>query len=260
MRIGVQGETAYAFTAGKKINPDLPSVLFVHGASLDHTVWTLQARYFARHGLNVVAVDLPGHGRSTGEPLPTIGAYADWLKELLDELNLSSAVFIGHSMGSLVVLEAAAKYPERAEKLVLVGTATPVTVTDELLNLAKSNDHEAIDMLTAWGHSPSAHFGGCDTPGMWMIGGLTRLFERGSPGVLYNDRNASNDYRNGIKSARKIQYQTMLILGERDMLTPVCATRDSVDSLKFSEVVVIPRVGHTIMSEKPDVLLDSLYA
>ena len=59
MRIGVQGETTYALTAGKKINPDLPSVLFVHGASLDHTVWTLQARYFAWHGLNVVAVDLP---------------------------------------------------------------------------------------------------------------------------------------------------------------------------------------------------------
>ena len=50
-----------------------PDVVLVHGAGMDRTVWTLQARYLAHHGRNVLALDLPGHGRSGGAPLASIG-------------------------------------------------------------------------------------------------------------------------------------------------------------------------------------------
>ena len=258
MKISVNGHQAYAFTGSREIDLDKPTVMFVHGASLDHTVWTLPARHFARHGWNVLAIDLPGHGMSGGQPLTKIPFYADWLCALLDAVGIEQTALVGHSMGSLVTLDCAARYPDRTRALVLVGTAVPMPVTDHLLNAAFENDHDAIDMLTAWGHSPAAHFGGNETPGMWMIGGLMRLFERAKPGTLYNDLNACNDYTNGIETAERISCPTMLILGEHDMLTPKRSALELAKHISNSKTVVLPKTGHTIMSERPDALLDAL--
>ena len=232
--------------------------MFVHGASLDHTVWTLPARYFNRHGYNVLAVDLPGHGLSGGDPLPEISQYADWLIEILDMLEIKTSAIVGHSMGSLIALDCASRHSRRIRSLALVGTAVPMPVTDQLLNAAFENDHSAIKMLTEWGHSPGAHFGGNETPGMWMIGGLLRLFERGGKGVLFNDLKACNDYSDGDKAAKNVKCPTRLILGESDMLTPVRAALKLADRFQDVKVDILPRTGHTIMSEKPDALLDSL--
>ncbi len=88
-----------------------PTIVFVHGAANDHSVWALQSRYFAHHGYNVLAVDLPGHGRSGGEALASIEAIADWLAALLDALGVERAALVGHSMGSLAALDAAARHP-----------------------------------------------------------------------------------------------------------------------------------------------------
>ena len=258
MKISVNGHQAYAFTGSREIDLDKPTVMFVHGASLDHTVWTLPARHFARHGWNVLAIDLPGHGMSGGQPLTKIPLYADWLCALLDAVGIEQTALVGHSMGSLVTLDCAARYPDRTRALVLVGTAVPMPVTDHLLNAAFENDHDAIDMLTAWGHSPAAHFGGNETPGMWMIGGLMRLFERAKPGTLYNDLNACNDYTNGIETAERISCPTMFILGEHDMLTPKRSALELAKHISNSKTVVLPKTGHTIMSERPDALLDAL--
>ena len=258
MKVRIRNSTTYIFTGGRTIDPSNSSVLFVHGASLDHTVWTLPARHFARHGRNVLAVDLPGHGLSKGEYLPSIGEYADWLVSVLDEFDIEQTALVGHSMGSLITLECSARYPDRVRSLVLVGTAVPMPVTDHLLNAAFENDHSAIEMLTAWGHSPAAHFGGNETPGMWMIGGLMRLFERGRPGALHNDLNACNLYTNGTEAAEAVRCPTMLILGEHDMLTPARFAQKLAKHIKYSTTYILPKTGHTIMSEQPDALLDCL--
>ena len=113
-------------------------------------------------------------------------------------------------------------------------------------------------MLTAWGHSPGAHFGGNETPGMWMIGGLIRLFERGGIGVLHNDLLACNNYTNGMEVARQVKCPTMLILGQHDMLTPAKVAKALAAQITDSTTVVLEKTGHTIMSEKPDALLDCL--
>ncbi len=258
MNVLVQGSPAYAFTGGRDIDPERPAVLFVHGASLDHTVWTLPARHFARQGYNVLAVDLPGHGLSEGECKSEIPGYADWLIDFLDAAGIERTALVGHSMGSLIALDCASRHIERIRSLVLVGTAVPMPVTDLLLNAARDNVEDAIEMLTAWGHSPGAHFGGNETPGMWMIGGLIRLFERGGEGVLHNDLAVCNNYLNGIEAAGNVRCPTMLILGQHDMLTPARAARAMAAEIDSAEVVVLEKTGHTIMSEKPDALLDCL--
>ena len=68
MNLNVNGNATYCYTAGKPFNPALPTVVFIHGVLNDHSVWILQSRYFANHGWNVLAIDLPGHCRSEGPP------------------------------------------------------------------------------------------------------------------------------------------------------------------------------------------------
>ncbi len=258
MKVPVSGHDAFVYTGGNQIDSAKNSVLFVHGAALDHTVWTLPARHFVRHGLNVIAVDLPGHGRSKGEARDQISDYSNWLIELLDALQISSCKVVGHSMGSLIALQSVATHPSRFDAMVLVGTAVPMRVSDSLLDFSEQNKHIAIDLLTAGGHSPSAHLGGCKNPGMWMIGGFMRLMERTSPGVLHTDLTACAGYLNGIESALKVDCTSMLILGEKDRLTPLRATRELADAIRNSRIEVLKESGHSVMAEEPNQLLDLL--
>src|SRR6185437_11043963 len=109
MEIVTPSGVLYASTGGKPFDPAQPSVVFLHGAGMDHTVWALQTRWFAHHGRNVLALDLPGHGRSAGPPLASIEAMAELVAETLAAARLGPAALIGHSMGALVAVEAAAR-------------------------------------------------------------------------------------------------------------------------------------------------------
>lgn len=258
MFLQVDGATAYVYTGGRSIHPSAPGVLFVHGAGLDHTVWTLPGRHFVRHGFNVLSVDLPGHGRSDGPLRQSIPDMAAWVAAVIEASGLETVALVGHSMGSLVALETAASYSSRIRSLALLGTAMPMPVTDELLEAARSNDHSAIDMLTLWGYSKPAQLGGNDTPGMWMLGTTMRLFERSGPGVIYNDLKACNDYDHGLESAAGVSCPTLLICGDRDIMTPPLRAREVDGAIADSRLLMLKGSGHTMMSEQPDAVLDAL--
>src|SRR5436190_12705455 len=111
MQLAVNGASTFVATGGREFNRAQPVVVFLHGAGLDHSVWALLARAFAHHGCGVLAPDLPGHGRSAGAPLASIAALADWTAALIDAGGVSTARLVGHSIGSLVPLETAARHP-----------------------------------------------------------------------------------------------------------------------------------------------------
>ena len=138
MILTVQGREAYAYTGGKPFDSALPCLVFIHGALNDHTVWTLLARWFAHHGRSVLALDLPGHMRSEGPALASVQEMADWVLALMTAAGVQRAALAGHSLGSLVALEAAARAPERATHLALLGTCVPMPVPQPLLGLAAS--------------------------------------------------------------------------------------------------------------------------
>lgn len=133
MQITIDGRTAYAYTGGKPFDPGLPAVAFVHGAQNDHSVWILQSRYFAHHGFAVLAWDLPGHGRSAGPALDTVEAMADWVLRASLAAGAKRVAIVGHSMGSLIAVEAAGAQPAQVSAIALVGTAYPMKVSDALL-------------------------------------------------------------------------------------------------------------------------------
>ena len=260
MILSVDGRTVYAYTGAKEFDPGADPLIFVHGGGLDHTVWLLQSRYFAHHGRGVLAVDLPGHGKSDGEPLDSIPDMADWVARLMDAAGVDSATLIGHSMGALVVHEAAARHPARIRSIVTIGISVPMPVTDALLSAAKNNHHDAFDMVNIWGHGASAHVGGNQAPGMWMIGSGVRLLERSGPGVLHTDLNACNEYRNGLDSSPLISCPVHVILGSDDRMSPVKAARPLLEALPDCKVTILENCGHMLMAERPGEVLDLLIA
>ena len=258
MIIKVNNHQTYIYTGAKEFVAEQPTIVFVHGNGLDHTVWQLQSRYFAHHGKNVLAVDLPGHGRSEGAPLTNISAMGDWVVDVLDALEIDHAAIVGHSMGSLVALEAAARHPERISKLALVGTAVPMAVSDPLLNAAKENKFDAFDMINLWGHSNFGQMGGNQAPGMWMSAATVRLLARSKPGVLYAGLNACNEYKDGLDSGAKVRCSTLMILGQLDVMTPQRLGRELEKVIPNVQTKVLAKCGHMLMAEKPNQVLNAL--
>jgi pimeloyl-ACP methyl ester carboxylesterase len=258
MILTVDGIETFATTGGKPFDPKLPLVVFVHGAGFDHTMWATFSRWFSHHGYSVLAPDLPGHGRSGGQPIPTISGMADWIIRLIDAAGASNAGLVGHSMGSLIALDAAARYPDKVSALSLIGVGGAMPVSPDLLEAAKANNHDAIDMVSIWGFGFAATLGGSQAPGLWMLGGGQRVLERDAPGVLYNDLAACNDYKDVPTSAARVTAPTTLILGERDMMTPVKSGRQLAAAIPGATAVVVPGAGHMLTAERPDDVLFAL--
>jgi pimeloyl-ACP methyl ester carboxylesterase len=249
---------AFAYTAAHEFDPARRTVVFVHGAGLDHSWWGLQSRYFGYHGFNVLAVDLPAHGRSEGPALTSVGDMADWVKRLLDEKKIRAASLVGHSMGSLIALEFAARYPDAAEKIALIGTAYPMKVGDAFLDAAKRNDQAAYDMETIWGHAAQVPFSGNPNPGMWMYGDTLARLARLAPGVLHTDLAACNAYAGGMEAAAKVKCPVLFVLGARDIMTPPRAAQDLIKAIPGARAVTASLSGHSLMAEAPDATLDAL--
>lgn len=258
MDMPVAGAYAHIYTGTKALDAGQPTVSFIHGAGLDHSVWLLQSRYFAFHGWNVLVPDLPGHGRSAGAPLTSVPAQSQWLRALLDTAGIHRSALVGHSMGSLVALEAAASYPERITALALLGAAVPMPVAAPLLLAAREDPGTAIQMITVWSHGPRGRLGGSPVPGQWLAGLTRRLLERAGKGVLYADLTACDQYDAGFERAAQVSCPSLLVCGASDQMTPPRASDALAGALTNTRHVLIADAGHSLMAEAPDAVLDAL--
>ncbi|MDR7271987.1 pimeloyl-ACP methyl ester carboxylesterase [Pelomonas saccharophila] len=257
MKLLVDGQEAYAYTGGKPFDPALPCVVFIHGALNDHSVWTLLARWCAHHGYGVLAVDLPGHGRSAGAPLKSVEDIAAWLHRLLDAAGVQKAALVGHSMGSLIALEAA----ERASTLVMVGTAYPMMVSEALLTTARDRPEAAMAMVTAFSHSLASAKPSYPGPGAWLRGGSMALMRRlqsrqTAVNLFENDFQVCDRYAGGEAAAARVSCPVHFILGTLDQMTSPKQNAVLGGLLK-------PRMhrlsaGHALMAEAPDAMLAAL--
>lgn len=268
MLIDVHGAPLYAYTGGRPFDPARPTVVFIHGVLNDHSVWILQSRYLAHHGFNVLAIDLPGHGRSGGEPPERVADGARAVLGLLDALGVDRAALVGHSFGSLIALQAAADAPQRISQLALVGTAYPMRVSPALLDASLNTPEKAIAMVNVFSHSTLAPPPSALGPGTWLYGGARALMRRvlaSNPRVNVFHRGfvACDTYQDGETAARRLACPVQFILGTRDQMTPPKAAQPLIDAARAAgvpvEVVRLP-AGHALMTEAPDGVLDALRA
>lgn len=252
----------YYYTGGRPHQIGRPTIIFIHGAGHDHSVWTLQTRYCASHGWNVLAPDLPAHGRSPGDGLTSIEALADWVLQLMDTLNVAQAALVGHSMGSLIALEAAARAPQRISHLALIGSVAPMPVAPPLLEATLSHRNKAHAMINQWSYAPRAQLGASSTPGIHLTALNERLMQRQAPGVLHRDMAACNAYQGGFDAAARVSCPVLLLSAAQDRMTPPKALAPLAAAFTPDACVtrvVIPDAGHAMMSEAPGAVLDALW-
>ena len=260
MKLTVNGRTVFATTGGAAFDPVKPAVIFLHGAGFDRTIWRLQTRWFAHHGRSVLAIDFPAHGRSDGPALQSIAAMADWTAALIGAAGLESAALVGHSMGALVAVETAARFPDRVRALGLCGIAAEMPVHPEMLELAKADTLKVQELMTFWGVGNALHKGGMVSPGLWLRRELLAVLAGNKPGVIHADLAACNAYKEAVARAAQVKCPAVLVLGDGDLMTPAAKARPLAAAIAGARTVVIPNSGHFMIVERPDETLAALKA
>jgi len=262
MELIVNASKTYCYTGGKPFDAVKPTVVFIHGVLNDHSVWILQTRWFAHHGFNVLAPDVPGHGRSEGEPPASVEAGAKFVFDLLDAAGVKSAALVGHSFGSLIAVEAAGSQPKRVSHLAMVGTASPMKVSPALLDASLNQPMKAIDMVNTFSHSMLAPPPSALGPGTWLYGGSKALMKRvlaSNPrvNVFHTGFKACDDYCGGEAAMAKVTCPVLFILGKDDMMTLPRMAQPLIDKAPRSKTVLL-KSGHQLMTEAPDGVLFAL--
>ena len=262
MDITVNGHKTYCYTGGKAFDAARPTVVFVHGVLNDHSVWILQTRYFAHHGWNVLAPDLPGHCKSAGEAPRTVEEAAAFITALLDALGVQKAVLVGHSFGSLIALELAGSAPERVRQLVMVGTAVPMKVSPALLELSLNQPLKAIDLVNVFSHSMLAPPPSALGPGTWLYGSSRALMKRvlaSDPAgrIFHTGFKACNDYTGGEAAMERTTCEVLFVLGKNDQMTLPKLAQPIINKARRGKVVMLD-AGHQLMTEAPDAVLFAL--
>ncbi|MEO8387016.1 alpha/beta hydrolase [Polaromonas sp.] len=262
MYLDVKGHKTYCYTGGKPFDATRPTVVFIHGVLNDHSIWILQTRYFAHHGFNVLAPDLPGHCKSAGEPPRSVEEAADFILALLDAAGVKAAVLVGHSFGSLTALQAAAIAPQRVTRLALLGTAAPMKVSPALLDSALNQPLKAIDMVNTFSHSMLAPPPSSLGPGTWLYGGSKALMRRvlasnAQVNLFHRGFKACDDYTGAEAAMEKVQCPVLFILGKSDSMTLPRMAAPLQTRAKNSRTVLL-QAGHQMMTEAPEGVLFAL--
>lgn len=262
MYLTVNGQRTYCYTGGKAIDAAQPTAIFIHGVLNDHSVWILQTRYLAHHGWNVLAPDLPGHFRSAGEPPATVEEAADFVIALMHAAGLARAVLVGHSFGSLVALEAAARAPTRVSQLVLVGIAFPMKVSPALLDASLNEPMKALEMVNIFSRATLAPPPSALGPGTWVYGASLALGRRvlaSNPRVnlFHTGFTACDRYTNGEAAMAQVTCPVLFVLGSADQMTPPRAAQGLIQKAHNAKVILLPG-GHHQMNETPEQMLAAL--
>ena len=261
MKLTVAGHPCHLTTGDQCFNPApsaAPTIVLIHGAANDGNVWQKVARGLTGLGYVVLVPDLPGHGQSRGEPLRNIEALADWIIALLDATGVETAVLVGHSMGSLIALEAAARHPLRVNRLALLGASAPMPVSDALLGMAQKNPDSACRMITKYSHTPQFYLTGGGGHGVWGPGATLAIMRRSPPGVLAIDLDNCNRYQHGLQAAADAACPTLLVLARRDRMTPARNVQPLQAALRKVTRTEIPDCGHAMMNEQPERIVEAL--
>jgi pimeloyl-ACP methyl ester carboxylesterase len=269
MYITAQGQSTYCYTGGKPFDPAKPTLVFIHGVLNDHSVWILQTRYFAHHGWNVLAVDLPGHGKSEGSCPKSVEEAAAFILALLDAAGVTKAALIGHSWGSLIALHATSLAPERVSQLALVGTAFPMKVSPTLLDTSLHQPMKAIEMVNTFSHSMLAPPPSALGPGTWLYGGSRALMRRvlasnSRENVFHTGFTACDSYEGAFSALNRVLSHTeyaqsaiLFIVGQADQMTTPRAAQALIDKAPQAKVTKVSG-GHQMMTESPEETLKAL--
>lgn len=262
------GERSLAyFDAGPPATEDGPPILFCHGLGGNFTHWEHVVGPLSRHH-RVFGLDLPGCGDSykvpRGGPRYTARLYADAMVRLCDHLQIERAVFAGHSLGGMIVTEAALTHPSRVESLVLVDGAGFRRYSAALRFAARvllrpewvgpAMERLALTLLNNVFHTRNANvlrfIGQADgRPAHPTIDEFAEMSCSLAPDLVG---------KHFLDEVERIVQPTLVIWGDRDKLLPYADVKRWIGRLPNARLVTVRECGHMPIIEHPHVVIDAI--
>lgn len=217
------------------------TIVALHGAGMHGGVWGGMAPML--DGMPFVALSFPAHGAAGGEALGNIPDMAAWTRKRLQDIPAQRVFLVGHSMGALAALEAAAD--PKVAGVVLMGAAARMPVHPDLLSLAEKDAAAAGEMILKWGVDP-AHRVASEIKTF-----LRDLMKTQAAGVLAGDLRACDLYKAGEATAAGLEKPLLVIGGAQDKLTKAQAGAELAAGAKRGVFHILQDCGHMMMLEKP---------
>ena len=229
-------------------------LILVHGYPLDHTTWQ-PILPLLRSDVRVILPDLRGFGKSpVTEGIYSMESLAGDVCALMDQLNISRAVIIGHSMGGYVTLAFARLFPERLLGIGLVGSKANADAPDK-----QAGRKEMADAI---------HQGGMQVTVERMLPILTRdtgVAQQISGIMLSTSKQAGAGASLGMAEradstllVRELNVPGLVMAGTDDPFSPLDASRELAQSMKNARLVKIDGAGHMMMMEQPQAVAAGL--
>lgn len=225
----------------KGILPDRPTLVLIHGAGSSSQAFLNQLRRLDRT-MNVLALDLPGHGNTPGPGRDTISGYANWVEEVFSSFPVKSFYLGGHSMGGAIAQELALRSWPRIRGLILIATGTELRVSIKIIEGLAKEPAPTLALINKWCFPPDAD--------PLLLRQSLELLQQVPVSVVYNDFQACNRFDRS-ENVGTITLPTLLLVGEGDVMTPPAFAEDLQKKIRNSQLVLVPGAGHLVMLEKP---------
>lgn len=232
---------------GRTPDSDQPVVVLIHGAAGTRLDWSAELRRLPKAG--VIAIDLPGHGKS---PLPgrtSVAEYAADIVALLDALSLPQAIFVGHSMGGAIAQTLALDYAERVQGIALIATGAKIPIHPDILNYAVSDQPRVAQMITEW-----SWVSGADTA---SLQNSTASILQIPPEVMHGDFVACAGF-DARPRLSEIHVPTLVIGAAHDQMLPPKFSQFLHDNIAGSTLIMVENAGHKLILEQPKIVADAV--
>ena len=229
------------------VNPERAlgqNVLYVHGTGCDARVWDRHMEVVSR-AHTPIAVDLPGHGESSGGGFRGVADYAYFAVALAEALGWKKFVMAGHSLGGGIIQAAALYAPENVKAMILVDTGARLRVAPQIMEYARA---------CAEGKNPpilNPRIGFSLTTDQEILDQVKIITDDAEPTVTFKDWIA-DDSCDFLSRVSEFSLPSLAIVGEDDELTPVRYAEFFSKNMSNCKISIIKRAGHWTFYEQPD--------
>ena len=242
-------QDGYSFLANRwPLDPDQQTLLLIHGSGQSALFWQYQVQDPTAKA-NILAVDLPGHGRSREPARQSVTDYAAWTMAFIEQLKLPHVVPAGLSLGGAVAQQLLIRFSGEFTIAVLINTGARLRVSPAIFETLDAGEDIWLDACYA-----SGVFDDNRTPELRRI---VVAVSRCPADVTRGDFLACNQF-DVMKEIGAINVPVLVMMAEQDQLTPLKYGRFLAERLPDAHPVVIPNAGHFSPLEKPEAVNQAL--